>query len=260
MGQAVEDTIRAGVARSPRVFGDTCEQLAPEDRQMTAGLAHDVRNSLASIKSVADAFLERRQLDEQEREWMLAVRHEVLKIDARMRDILDVSKPSPGNLRECSLNDLISHAVLLATHQLNDRRGHRISIQFIDETTEPLVMSLDPPRIEDAVLNLVLNAIDSIEKDGRVTVGLRKRGINGDGEAMIEVTDTGCGIPLDNRRKVFEPLFTTKREGAGLGLAAVRQTVAAHHGRVTFKSRIGRGSKFVLALPLQSQRPAENQK
>ena len=257
MSQAVEDSTRVAIASSARVF---TEQLAPEDRDWTAGLAHDVRNSLASIKGVADAFLQRRQLTGQEREWMEAVRHEVLKIDARMRELFDVSQPRPINVTQCSLNDLVSHVVLLATHQVTDRQPRGISIQFIDETTEPLVMSLDSTRIEDAVLNLLLNAIDSIEENGRVTVCLRRRGTNGDGEAMIEVTDNGCGIPLDHRRKIFQPFFTTKCAGTGLGLATVRQTAAAHDGRITFKSRIGRGSKFVLALPLRSQRLADNQK
>lgn len=257
MGQAVEDRIWAAIARSPRVFGDIPEQLAPEN-YLTAGLAHDVRNSLASIRGVADAFLQRRQLTTQEREWMEAVRREVLKIDARMRELLNVSQPQPLNLKQCSLNDLLSHVVLLATHQVNDRRGQRISIQFMDETTEPVVMSLDSDRIEDAVLNLVLNAIESIDGNGQVTVRLRRRGINGDGAAIVEVSDTGCGISLDIRRKIFEPRFTTKCEGSGLGLAVVRETAAAHQGRITFKSRIGRGSKFVLALPLQ--RLTENTK
>jgi signal transduction histidine kinase len=70
---------------------------------------------------------------------------------------------------------------------------------------------------------------------------------------VIEVTDTGCGIPLEIRGRVFEPLFTTKRGGTGLGLAAVRRTAAAYHGRITFKTRIGRGSTFMLDLPIRSQ-------
>ncbi len=253
MGQAVEDSIEAVIASSRRVFGDITEQLAPEDRDWTAGLAHEVRNSLASIKGVAEAFLERRQLTTQERVWMEAVRYEVQKIDARMRELLNVSQARVSNVKQCSLNDLITHVVLLAAHQVKSisGRGHRISIEFIDKTSGPIVMSLDPARIEDAVLNLVLNAIESIEGNGRVTVCLRCRGTNGDGEATIEVTDTGCGIPLEIRRKVFEPRFTTKSAGTGLGLAAALQTAAAYHGRITFTTRIGRGSKFVLALPLQ---------
>jgi len=226
-----------------------------------AGLAHEIRNPLACIKGVADAFLQRRQLTRQEREWMEAVRHEVLKIDARMRELLDVSQPRVFNVSQCLLSELISRVVLLATRRvqsINDDHGRQISVEFIDATTEPLVMPLDSARIEDAVLNLVLNAIESIDGNGRVSVCLRRRpagrsSVNGVGEVLIEVTDTGCGIPLEIRRRIFKPLFTTKRAGTGLGLAAVRRTAAAYHGRITFKSRIGRGSTFVLALPLRSQ-------
>ena len=250
MGQAVED-IRIAIANTARVFGDITDQFAAEDRDWAAGLAHEVRNSLAGIKGVVDAFLERRQLTEQETEWMNAVRHEVLKIDERMRELLDASQPRVLNLKQCSLNDLVSGVVLLATHQVTTPGDRRISIQFIDETTESIVMSVDASRIEDAVFNLVLNAIESIEENGRVTVCLRRRGVIGNGEAMIEVNDTGSGIPLEIRHKIFEPRFTTKSAGTGFGLAAVRQTAAAHHGRVTFTTRTGRGSRFVLALPLE---------
>ena len=217
-------------------------------------LAHEIRNPLASIKGVADALLERGQLSRQEREWMKAVRREVQKIDARMRELLDVSQSCVFNIKPCLLSEIVSGVVLLATSHvksINENPGRKISIKFVDETIEPLVMHLDVARVEDAVLNLVLNAIESIEKSGRVTVCLKKSA-NGD-EALIEVSDTGCGIPAEIRRRIFEPRFTTKREGTGLGLAAVRRTANAFHGRITFNTRIGRGSKFVLALPLRTQ-------
>ena len=216
-----------------------------------ADLVHEIRNPLARIKGVADAFLQRSQLTQQEREWMEAVRHEVMKIDACLRELLNPSQHRVFNLTECLLSDLIGRVVLLATQSVNDRQIH---VEFIDATTEPIFMPPDSSRIEDAVLNLVLNAIDSIEEKGRVSVYLRRRkSATGDGEALIEVTDTGGGIPPEIRERIFEPLFTTKSEGTGLGLAAVRRTAAAYHGRITFRTRIGRGSTFVLALPLRSQ-------
>jgi two-component system sensor histidine kinase HydH len=238
MGQAVDHRKQAATATQQSVFE----------------LAHEIRNPLASIKGVADAFLRRGQLTRQEREWMEAVRREVSKIDARLRELLDTSRT---HVKQCSLNDLISGVVLLGTHQvnsINDHHGRQISIEFIDATSEPIVVHLDPARIEDVVLNLVLNAIQSIEGDGRVTVRLRRATKSqGDDEALIEVSDTGCGIPSENRRRIFDPLYTTKPDGAGLGLAAVRRTAAAYHGRISFKTRIGRGSKFVFTLPLPSQ-------
>ena len=229
-----------------------------------ADLAHEIRNPLAGIKGVADAILQRGdQLTRQEREWMEAVRQEVMKIDARVREFLDQSQPRLPTVTGCLLSDLISHVVLLATRQLQSNSDRQIAVEFIDTTTEPLLLPVDSARIEDAVMNLVLNAIESIAENGRVSVYLRRRNsaANGDGEALIEVTDTGCGIPVEIRERIFEPLFTTKREGTGLGLAAVRRTAAAYHGRITFRTRIGRGSTFVLALPLRSQlNLAENPK
>lgn len=226
--------------------------------ESTAGLAHEIRNPLASIKGVADALLQRGQLSRQEREWMEAVRREVLKIDARMREMLDVSQPRVFNITPCSLSEIVSGVVQLAVSHIksiSEHTGKGISIKFIDETIEPLIVHADAARIEDAVLNLVLNAIESIEKNGRVMVCLRRlpKSPNGDAEALIEVNDTGCGIPPEIQRRIFEPRFTTKREGTGLGLAAVRRTAAAYHGRISFNTRIGRGTKFVLALPLRTQ-------
>ena len=186
---------------------------------------------------------------------MEAVRREVLKIDARMRELLDVSQPRTFHLSQCLLNQLIAGVVLLARHQVKSNKDLQVSIEFIDATTEPVVMYLDSTRIEDAVLNLVLNAIESIEGSGCVIVRLSTRQTSHNGaEAVIEVSDTGCGIPGENRRRIFEPLFTTKPDGTGLGLAAVRRTAAAYHGRITFKTRIGHGTKFILTLPLGSQR------
>ena len=216
-----------------------------------ANLAHEIRNPLAGIKGVADAFLQGHQLTRQEREWMESVRYEVMKIDARLRELLDASQSRSSNIGLCLLNELIGRVVVLATHQSRSITNRQIEVQFIDNTSEALVMQLDSARIEDAVLNLILNGIESIEEDGRVTVCL-SRSDSGD-EAVIEVTDTGSGIPLEISQRVFEPFFTTKQEGTGLGLAAVRRTVAAYHGRISFKTRMGHGSTFVLTLPLASR-------
>ena len=256
MGQAVDARKQVARTTPQSVFeGEGC--IRPTDRDITehlAGLAHEIRNPLASIKGVADAFLQRGQLTRQEREWMEAVRHEVVKIDDRLREMLDVSQPRVSNLRTCSLAEVVHGVVLLATHQVESINDREIQLEFIDTTTEPILMRVDRARIEDAVLNLVLNAIESIDGDGRVTVCLRRlTKDNGDAEALIEVTDTGCGIPVENLLRIFEPRFTTKQDGSGLGLAAVQRTAAAHRGCITLETRIGNGSTFVLALPLKPQ-------
>jgi len=246
---------------------DITEQLAAEHRyrlqnkrvalveELAAALAHEVRNPLAGIKGVADAFLNRRKLTEQEREWMEAVRGEVLKIDARLRELLDLTQPRVLNIRKCSLNRLIKRVVLLAKHHANALPDRDITVEFVDDTDGPFEMPLDPAQIEDAVLNLVLNAIESIEDSGRVTVRLSLRKNADEAAAVITVCDTGCGIVETDRQRIFDPFFTTKPDGTGIGLAAVRRTVEAFNGRVTFESCAWRGSKFELSLPLPVTEP-----
>lgn len=244
---------------------DITDQLATEHRyrtqgkrvasieQLAASLAHEVRGSLTGIKGVADTFLHRRQLTKQEREWMQAVAGEVSKIEARVRELLDLTQSRMLSITPCSLNELIKKVVLLSDLHANSISGREIQIAFLDETNGPLNMALDGAQIEDAILNLVLNAVESIEKNGRVTVRLSRRIASPQfDEAVITVTDTGCGIHVKDRQRIFEPFFTTKREGTGIGLSSVQRTAAAFDGRITFKSHIGRGSSFELSLPLRT--------
>ena len=248
---------------------DITEQVAAEHRyhlqnkrvalveELAAALAHEVRNPLAGIKGVADAFLKRRKLSEQEREWMEAVCGEVLKIDARLREVLDLTQPRVHHIRRCSLNKLIKRVVLLARHHANSLPDRDVIVEFVDATTgEQIEMMLDPAQIEDTVLNLVLNGIESIEESGRVTVRLSRRcNDNGEPVAVITVSDTGCGIAEADRQRIFDPFFTTKPDGTGIGLAAVKRTVQAFSGHITVDSCGERGSTFELSLPLTTTHP-----
>ncbi|HSD47886.1 MAG TPA: ATP-binding protein [Pyrinomonadaceae bacterium] len=241
---------------------DITEQLAAEHRyhlqsqrvalvqELAAALAHEVRNPLAGIKGVADAFLNRRKLTAQEREWMEAVRGEVLKIDARLRELQDLTRPRVVNIQTCSLSKLIKRIVLLAKHHTNVLPDRDVTIDFVDEIGEPLEMPLDPAQIEDAVLNLLLNAIESIDDSGRVTVRLSVRKNTAGDEAVITVCDTGCGISEADRKCIFDPFFTTKPEGTGVGLSAVQRTAETFNGRISFETCAGRGSTFELSLLL----------
>ena len=113
---------------TPRITSILIVSTEPKFNATAADLAHEIRNPLASIKGVADTFLQRRQLTRQERRWMEAVRREVMKIDARMRELLDVSRPRMSERKHCSLSELIGNVVLLATHyasSIKDSEGRR---------------------------------------------------------------------------------------------------------------------------------------
>jgi two-component system sensor histidine kinase AtoS len=248
---------------------DITEQVAVEHRyhlqnkrvalveELAAALAHEVRNPLAGIKGVAEAFLKRRKLTEQERQWLEAVCGEVLKIDARLRELLDLTQPRVHNIRRCSLNKLIKRVVLLATHHTNSLPDRDVIVEFVDATFgEAIEMVADPALIEDAVLNLVLNGIESIDESGRVTVRLSRRcNDNGEEVAVITVSDTGCGIAEADRQRIFDPFFTTKPDGTGIGLAAVKRTVEAFSGHITVDTSGERGSTFELSFPLTTTHP-----
>lgn len=245
-------------------ISDISDQLSAEHRyrlqkkrvamveEMAASLAHDVRSPLAGIKGVADAFIERRRLTRQEREWMEAVRDEVLKIDARLKELLDLTQPRVPIVKQCSLSALVKRVVLLATHQAHSIPDRKIDLHFEDTTDQSLNIAADEAQIEDAILNLVINAIESIAMSGSVTVRLSQEL----SQAVITVTDTGCGIATENSQQIFEPFFTTKPEGTGIGLSAVKRTAAACNGRLSFSSRVGCGSTFELFLPLSSNEHA----
>jgi PAS domain S-box-containing protein len=248
---------------------DISDQLSAEHRyrlqkkrivlveELAAALAHEVRNPLAGIKGVADTFLERRRLTGQEREWMEAVRGEVAKIDARLKELLNLTEPRIQTVEQCSLSALVRRVVLLASHQANSIPNCKIDLEFVDTTDHSLNIAVDAAQIEDAVLNLVVNAIESIEEAGSVSVILSRRG-NGSqhDEAVVTVSDTGCGIPDENCQRVFEPFFTTKPDGTGIGLSTAKRTAAMFNGRIAFKSRAGYGSIFELSLPLSLNQDA----
>ncbi len=248
---------------------DITEQVAAEHRyhlqntrvalveELAAALAHEVRNPLAGIKGVADAFLKRRKLTEQEREWMEAVCNEVLKIDSRLRELLDLTQPRVHHIKRCLLSRLIKRVVLLASYHANSLPDRDVIVDFVDVTIgEPIEMMLDPAQIEDTVLNLVVNGIESIQESGQVTVRLSHRCTdNGEEAAVITVVDTGCGIAEADRPRIFDPFFTTKPEGTGIGLAAVKRTVEAFGGDITVDTCGERGSTFELSLPLTTTHP-----
>jgi len=115
-----------------------------------------------------------------------------------------------------------------------------------------VVVPVDPAQIEDAVLNLVINAIDAIEGNGyvRVRVARNDDTSTGEEEAIIEVSDNGRGISEADLSRIFNPFFTTRSGGTGLGLPAVRRILRAHGGSVEVQSTVGQGSTFTLRLPL----------
>jgi two-component system, NtrC family, nitrogen regulation sensor histidine kinase GlnL len=223
--------------------------------ELAAGLAHEIKNPLAGIQGAVDILIRQRDQSDPERTILEGVRREVGRIDGTVRSLLDCASPRPVNALPTSLTEVVRRAVLHARDQIADSsaRDHRVQIKF-EPVADPIVISIDAPQIEDAVLKLVLNAIESIEGEGSVTVRIYcSNDGESAGEAIVEVEDTGRGIATENMTRIFSPFCTTKKNGTGLGLPAVRRIARAHSGRIEARSALGKGSVFTLRLPLSSQ-------
>jgi len=221
--------------------------------ELAAGLAHEIKNPLAGIQGAVDILIRRRDKNDPEREALEGVRHEVSRIDNTVRALLGRARARLVSVRLTSLTETVAHAVSLAKSQIMTAvtHGQQVAIEY-DHPDDPITIQIDPGQIEDAVLNLVLNAIEAV--DGKGNVRVRVFRANSDSieeeQAIVEVSDDGHGIREEDLARLFSAFFTTKREGTGLGLPAVKRIARLHGGRVEVTSSVGQGSVFTIHLPL----------
>jgi len=225
--------------------------------ELAAGLAHEIKNPLAGIQGGVDILIRRRDKNDPEREALEGMRHEVQRIDTTVRALLDRARPRLVSVRASSLTEIVRRAVNLARAQVTNatNRDRGISIEF-DPPDDPVTIHIDPAQIEDAVLNLIINAIEATNGEGEVTIRVARSEYHAEefeGEATVEVSDDGRGISEEDLTRIFNPFFTTRPGGTGLGLPAVRRIARAHGGRVDVSSSPGKGSTFTIRLPLNPQ-------
>jgi PAS domain S-box-containing protein len=221
--------------------------------ELAAGLAHEIKNPLAGIQGVVDILIRRRDKNDPDLEALEGMKHEVSRIDNTVRALLDRARPRLVSVSVTSLGEVVERAVDLARAQSRGatERGRRINIEF-EPPIDPINIPLDAAQLEDAVLNLIINAIEACANNGQVKTRVaRYRDESKDeDEAIVEVSDNGSGISEENLGRIFNPFFTTTSSGTGLGLPAVRRIVRAHGGRVDVESTLGQGATFTIHLPI----------
>jgi two-component system, sporulation sensor kinase E len=172
---------------------------------------------------------------------------EINRLDYIVTQFLHAIRPTPPQIKLSSLNDVILKTVQLLQPELDDRR-----LQVRTRLARDLPLSpIDPTQIQQVLLNLIRNAMQAMTKGG--VLGLQT-GEGSDG-VWLSVTDTGGGIPQDQINRIFEPFYTTKKKGSGLGLMIVQRIVRAHGGRIELESQVGRGTTFRIWLPLHERKP-----
>jgi signal transduction histidine kinase len=157
-------------------------------------------------------------------------------------DLLEFARGRELRLHEIDLTSLIEDAY----RQAGNSRD-MVGISFSLTSKPPLIMlSADAGQLEQVFTNLFINAADAMQQQGEIRVSLKQEADN----IVIGVSDTGTGIPTESQDKIFEPFFTTKDKGTGLGLAIVYNIVKKHHGDITVTSEKGKGTSFIITLPL----------
>ncbi|MDR2136398.1 MAG: PAS domain-containing sensor histidine kinase, partial [Treponema sp.] len=229
---------------------------------LAAGVAHEIKNPLGSIsihiQLMQKALQANRRLVEQTLpqdappgensrldqldKYIAVVNEEIDRLNHIVVDFLFAVRPMDLDLREGDLNALIGELVDFMSFELSDAR---ISCDLELEEDLPL-LRFDERYMKQVLLNLVKNATAAMPAGGKLTIRTGRR----DNEADISVRDTGMGIPEENLSKIFEPYFTTKAPGSGLGITLVFKIIREHQGEISVKSREGEGSCFTISLPV----------
>ncbi|WP_157865566.1 two-component system sensor histidine kinase ZraS [[Enterobacter] lignolyticus] len=213
---------------------------------LAAGVAHEIRNPLSSIKGIAKYFAERTPEGGEPHELARVMAKEADRLNRVVSELLELVKPAHLALQSVDLNEVIAHSLQLVSQ---DAQSREIALRY---TPNPGLCRIeaDPDRLTQVLLNLYLNAIHAIGRQGTIEVEAREC----DGQRVkIAVRDSGKGIAPEQLQAIFTPYFTTKAEGTGLGLAVVQNIIEQHGGTIQATSVVGNGAVFTLYLPVKAK-------
>ncbi|HLY08638.1 MAG TPA: ATP-binding protein, partial [Planctomycetota bacterium] len=218
--------------------------------EMSASMAHEIRNPLASIRGAAQELQSSRLPHEDDRQLLNVVVRESDRLDEIISEFLDYASDRPMEMGLCDLAEVLHETVLLL-----EARGNR-NVEIRKEVPRSMLVRGAPDKLKQVFLNLGINALDACSHNVKIGHVLVKctpaRGPQPDLRegVLVEVSDDGCGVPRENMGRVFDPFFTTKPKGVGMGLAIARKIVQAHDGDITLESHEGKGTQLKVWLPM----------
>ncbi len=239
----------AKLERANQELRETMELLIQAERlkslgELSAAVAHEIRNPLGSIKGALEILAPEIPLSSPKREFVEVIERETDRLNRLVTDFLKYARPRPPDAVPTDLNALVESTLRLVSIQAGKRRLKLVSTLY----PHPVQVVADPEQIRQVILNLLLNAFQASYEGGCVEVSSRVSGEN----AEIEVRDYGSGIPTEQRERVFDPFFTTRKDGSGLGLSIAYQ-IARQHGGELRLGQISPGTAITLRLPLRRE-------
>jgi nitrogen fixation/metabolism regulation signal transduction histidine kinase len=223
-------------------------------RELARRLAHELKNPLFPLQLTVENLLRSRQqsatmFEETFAESSSTLLAEIANLNAIVSRFSDFSKMPQPQWQLVDLNEVVQGVARLHQARLAVASPAGVTSEVdLAQDMEPVVA--DPDLLHQALSNLVLNAFDAMPEGGRLTLRTRQRGE----WSCLEVSDTGTGIPAEERARLFTPYYTTKAHGTGLGLAIVQSVASDHGARVTARSEAGRGTTFLIELPRNRER------
>jgi PAS domain S-box-containing protein len=233
------------VAERTKELSEAQEQLVKTEKlavlgKLAGGVGHELRNPLGAIKNAAyflNMVLENPEPDV--KETLEIMTKEVTRSEDILNSLLDFARPTVLTLRKVRINDVIDEAVT------RNPIPENIALTLNPDETLPDIMA-DPDKLLQVFTNLITNAVQAMPDGGSLAVTATS---TGEDLLSVSVADTGVGISEENMKKMFEPLFSTKAKGIGLGLVVTKAIVEAHHGHIDIQSEPGKGTTFTVTLP-----------
>jgi signal transduction histidine kinase len=217
--------------------------------QLAAGVAHEIRNPLNAV-SMASQRLRREYMPEDEvknKEFLTltgVIRDEIRRLNGIIEEFLTFSKSRRLELHDCPVQEVLRKIVNLISEEAAVK-GIRFQNDWGDK---PIIVPMDMDKLQQALFNLVKNAMESISGEGIVTLSARN---SQDGRVSIRITDSGCGMTAEEVDRIFNPEYTTKEKGLGLGLPLAHEIIRGHGGEIRVLSRKGEGTTFEILLPAE---------
>lgn len=212
---------------------------------LTSGVAHELNNPLSNISTSCQILMEEadQSFSAHHRQLLAAIEDQVVKARDIVRALLEFSRQREFQIRPVDLKEVVDDTLKLIKGDVPSR------VQVRSEVGPGIILKADKARMQQAFINTIMNGIQAIEDEGTVTI--RARRAEAQGHILVEVEDTGSGIPPEVLPRVFDPFFTTKEvgRGTGLGLSVTYGIVERHNGRIWIESEPGRGTKVVMQLP-----------
>ena len=238
------------VIRDVTEIKDLNEEVARHKRlaalgKLSAGIAHEIRNPLSSIRGLAQFVYNSFSKADERKEDLNTIIQEVDRLNKLVVQVLDFAKLKKPNLTRFSLNNLIRKITELFKLEIKDKQI-KFSLELTPDVSQ---IQADEDQIRQSLMNVIINAIQAIPKKGKIKIKTEKALLKGVPAIKLIIEDSGIGIPEKDFTQIFDPFFSTKEKGSGLGLSIAYKLIEAHRGEIKVESKEGEGTKFVIFLP-----------